>query len=158
MQPMPVLLALLALLAASPAPAAEPSAPSLEALSRHPAYHLLAQRHGVSCAELPVQDAADLAQLTEPTLAPSYVPMRAAHCLVERFGAASEAIVTPWLSDPGRAGQALVVVGALDGLPADAALRVARAALAGADEYGRARIARRLTSSVHPEVSALGAD
>jgi hypothetical protein len=151
-------LALLALLAAAPAAGAGPSSATLEALASHPAYHILSQRHGVSCDQLPVRDAADLAQLTEPALAPAYVPMRAAHCLVERFGAEAEPIVAPWMSDPGRSGQALVVVGALDALPADAALRLGTAALAGADERARERIARRLKASIHPQVAALGSD
>jgi hypothetical protein len=155
---MRISLALLALCVAAPAVGGEPSVTTLEALGTHPAYHLLAQRHGVSCDQLPVRDAADLAQLTEPALAPAYVPMRAAHCLVQRFGAEAEPIVAPWMSDPARSGQALVVVGALDALPADAALRLGAAALSGADERARERIARRLKASIHPQVAALGAD
>jgi hypothetical protein len=139
--------------------AAEPAAPvDSAALAQHPAYRMLSARAGVSCDALPVATAAELAAFADPALQPPAVPMRAAHCLVQRFGAEAEAIVTPWLSDPNRAGQALVVAGALDAMPADAAARIASAALSGADEVGRARIARKLRASVHPQVAALGAE
>ncbi len=142
----------LAALLALPAVAAEPAAPTAS-----PAFRALAARDGVDCAALPVADAAELAALTDPALSPPWVPMRAAHCLVQRYGAAAEPLLTPWFSDPGRAGLVLVVVDALDAVPADVAARIATAALDAADADGRSRIVRRIRDSVHPGVSALAA-
>lgn len=98
----------------------------------------------------------ELVILSDPAGMPSWLPIRAAACLVELYAAdpALEAIVSPWMTDSTRAGLALVVVGGIDRFPAPVALRLATSALSTPDPRHRARVAKRLSSSAIPAVRA----
>lgn len=122
-------------------------------------YRALRVRDGVSCLSLgePTPALRDgLMALTDPAVEPSAVPVRAAGCLVALFPSdptVDEAVVA-WVSDPERRGLALVVAGNVDVLPADVAVRVARAAAAVDDPRWRDRFAKRLQTSANADVRA----
>jgi hypothetical protein len=108
-------------------------------------------------AAAPVPDpTASLAHLAEGWPNPPWVGMRAASCVAARAAEpAAEAALARWVAAPDLEGLARTAVLLLDGMPADVALRLATAALAGPHAAAlRADVAR----SVHPEVRALAAD
>lgn len=117
-------------------------------------------RDPVPCVELgepTIQLRDELLALTDPALEPSWIPVRAADCLVELYAAdpvVAEAML-PWMTDPGRAGLALVVVNRLELFPVEVAVRLARAGMSAADERQRSRVERRLKRSKVPELRAI---
>lgn len=120
----------------------------------------LAQRDGMSCAQLGTADATlrdQLLSLTAPDLMPPSVPIRAAECLVELYPTdpTVHTAFTAWMSDSERAGLALLVIGRLDRLPLTTAVQLATAALQTPDTTMRARFQSRLTQSPIPEVRAV---
>lgn len=125
-----------------------------------PAYRALRSRDGVSCADLGEATPAlrdELLALTDPAVLPSSVPMRAAGCLVSRFGAdpvVAEAVL-PWMTDPSRRGLALVVAGGVDSFPEPVAVRIAEAGLSVDDAAWRARFAKKFADSELAGVNAL---
>lgn len=117
----------------------------------------LAARDGVGCAGLGVADSAlrdGLIAHTDPTLMPPWVPVRAAGCLIELFPAdpVTLSTVTPWMTDPGAAGLALVVAQQIDRFPAADAAKLAVAAMSAPEGAARDRVQRRLQKSTLPEV------
>ena len=125
-----------------------------------PAIEVLRLRDAVACTELgaatpELRD--ELAGLTGPEVSPSWVPARAASCLVELFAAdpALPGLVTPWFTDPERVALGLIVVDHVDALPAEAGLQVAQAAAAVTDARWSKRYRDRLGRSGVEEIRAL---
>ena len=114
-----------------------------------PAIEVLRLRDAVACTEL--------VGLPGPEVSPSWVPARAASCLVELFAAdpALPGLVTPWFTDPERVALGLIVVDHVDALPAEAGLQVAQAAAAVTDARWSKRYRDRLGRSAVEEIRAL---
>ena len=89
-----------------------------------------------------------IAQVTDPT----WVPMRAATCLLSQHPKEAEEDALKWVADPAQVSLTTLVLGRLDTLPLDSATRIAQAALAGPHaEIAKVRIAKLRT----PELKAL---
>lgn len=89
--------------------------------------------------------------VTEPTM----VPMRAATCLLQQHPREAEAEALKWVADPNASSLTTVALNRLDTLPADSAMKIAQAALAGPHkDLAKMRIARLRT----PELKALVAE
>lgn len=116
-------------------------------------FRALSLRDGTPCASLDVADAEQLARYTDPTLQPASVPVRASACLVERFPESVAGIALPWMTDPERAGLALVVLNGIDRLPEPSAVQLARAALANPELAPRAT--RFVRAAARPSVREL---
>jgi hypothetical protein len=111
------------------------------------AYDRLKLRDGASCEGL---DVAELLVLAEADIAPTYVPMRAADCLLASH--ATDPIVAEharaWVREERWLGLGLLVGRQIDRFPLEAALAIA------ADAQD-ARVVRRLGESIRPEVRAV---
>lgn len=126
-----------------------PAAPPLPEIDTD-LLHRLSSRHGIDCAALGDATPAlrdDLVALTDRSLKPSSVPVRAASCLVQRFSSdpSVRAAVLGWIADPGSEGLALAAVQAVHASGADASFQAELvAAIATVPEAARrARLQRR---------------
>jgi hypothetical protein len=112
----------------------------------------LANRDGPpDCSSLAVQTAdikAQLSELIEADAKPSYVPMRAANCLLELYPSDVETYVK-WMSKPEYRGLAFLVIGKIDSLPIDVGVTLARA---GLEAVHSEEIATRLQKVEVPEI------
>ena len=120
----------------------------------------LLARDGVVCSDLgPATPALrdELAALAIADVQPSYVPMRAAGCLVDLFATdpALPAIVTPWVQDPALGGLGLLVLIHAEAMPLSAELDLAKAAAASTDARWGPKFRDRISRSLHPEVRAV---
>jgi hypothetical protein len=100
-----------------------------------PVSDALAARDGGSCAALGEATPAlrdELVALTDPATLPPTVPVRAASCLVERFGTepSVQELVAGWTVDAERQGLAMAALLVVDQLGEPGAMRVVQAALA----------------------------
>jgi hypothetical protein len=122
-------------------------------------YDTLKLRDGVACATLgtSVEVRDELLALTDPTVMPAWVPIRAASCLVEEFS--SDPVVVDaaasWVMDPARAGLGFVVARRIDEFSVADGVRISRAAAAGPDLELRRRIMHRVAGSSHVELRAI---
>jgi hypothetical protein len=112
----------------------------------------LSSRDPVACAavDATVETWREVVRTAE---GPPWVPMRAAQCLVERHAVAAQDDLAAWVIDPESLGLGLLVLGQLDRLPADLALRLAHLALAEGPAPERA--SPRIAASDHAAVRAL---
>lgn len=120
----------------------------------------LLPRDGVACSALgsvTPELRAELATLAVTDMQPSYVPMRAAGCLLELFATdpALGALVTPWVQDPELRGLGLLVLERGDLLPVETELAVARAAVAVDDARWGPKYRDRVGRSARAEVRAV---
>ena len=111
------------------------------------AYDRLKLRDGASCEGLEV---AELITLAEADVAPPYVPMRAADCLLASHADDPRVIARArvWVRDDELLGLGLLVGRQIDRFPKDAAVAIAADAT---DE----RVLRRISESIRPEVRAV---
>ena len=120
------------------------------------AYDVLKLRDGADCAQLGTGAAVrdELLALAEGDVAPSYVPVRAAGCLVEGF--AGDPVVVErakgWVAEKRWAGLGIVVAGRIDAFAPEDGVAIAKAAVAGSDVATRVRIAKRIARSEREEV------
>lgn len=117
----------------------------------------LSLRDGVTCAELGTADEElrdILLSQTAPTQMPQSVPIRATDCLVRLFGQDDLVLANmqAWIVDSSRAGEALVVLEALDQLPTEWRSALTLAALSHPDARWRERFQTRLLQSQTPAV------
>jgi hypothetical protein len=132
----------------------------LAGLANAGAIDTLRSRDAVACSALGDANPAlrdELVALTDPATLPPAVPIRAANCLIDLYGADPIALgaVTGWMTDPERHGLALVVLGRLGDLDPLVATELARKALTVPDEGMKTRVASRLKKSSIAEVRAL---
>ncbi len=114
-----------------------------------PAYDQLKLRDPVPCSGLGEATPAlrdELLALASPAILPSVVPMRAADCLAHLFAADLnvQAAFLTWMTDPGRAGQALLILGRADTLPEPVLVGL----LAGARQSSSVRVKERAEAMV----------
>lgn len=125
------------------------------------ALHLaLSARDFAGCSSLgPVDDTLyqNLVTETDPSLQPSSVPMVAATCLVQLYGDKPELVdvLTPWMTDPARAGLAMVVAASADHLSTDSAVKLAQASLQNPDATTVQRLKLRFGRAQAAEVRAV---
>lgn len=125
-----------------------------------PVSDALAARDGMDCMSLGEPSAAlrdELLALTDPSILPAAVPMRAASCLAERFGTESvvqDAIVA-WSIDSERQGLAMAALMRVDLLGEPGAVRVVQAALASPLPRVATKAGEMVPGSIHPAVRAL---
>jgi hypothetical protein len=92
-----------------------------------------------------------IATVSEPT----FVPMRAATCLLSQHPREAEAEALLWVADPEKSSLTTVALQRLDTLPIDASIKIAKAALAGPHAaLAKVKISRLRT----PELKALAAE
>lgn len=96
----------------------------------------------------------ELVAATDPSILPGSVPVRAADCLLTLYPTRAElgAVLLPWMSDPERAGLAMVVAARIDELPLELASSLATEAMKLGDEKMRGRLQTRLQASSRPEI------
>jgi hypothetical protein len=99
----------------------------LSARDGSPSCQVLEQKHGNIQLELQ--------QITFSDVSPSYVPMRAANCLLELYPSDVETY-KEWMISPESKGLALLVVNKMEMLPVDVAIPLAIAGLNGAHKKG----------------------
>lgn len=158
-----MLLALLSLGCPRPEPVAQvapvPVAAAVGIAADSPegrAHGLFASRDAVDCAAVAgaLGDDARTAvtYVADATTMPPYAPMRAAHCLVERWPADAQALFVGWMGAPAKKGLALQTLHEADQLDEPSALALGVAALAGPHAEPAQKI---LAQSKHPAVRAL---
>lgn len=115
----------------------------------------LSSRDPVACETveaLTPTPAATLLAVVDTVQMPPWAPMIAADCLIRRHPADVRDRLGEWVTAPELAGFGRLTLGALDALPDDLALEVAKKALVGSDpEFAK----KKLAGSTRPEVRAL---
>ena len=125
-----------------------------------PTVELLSLRDPVPCASLGATTPelkADLLGLAQGDQMPPWVPMRAAECVLSLYATdiTLKDTLLPWMTDPERAGLALLVLDHIDLLPLESATPLAAAAATAADPTWAARFRDRISRSTRPEVRAV---
>ena len=105
----------------------------------------LSSRDPVSCAEvegLTSTPTETLSHVVETVTRPSWVPMRAADCLVRNHAAEVQPALERWVVAPELAGLGRLVLGAIDTMPEAVAVPVVKRALVGSNPVLAAERAR----------------
>jgi hypothetical protein len=123
------------------------------------AYDVLKLRDGADCAALGTGPAVrdELITLAEGDVAPSYVPVRAAECLVEGFAADPVVVARAkaWVVEGRWAGLGILVAEEEARFSTEDAVAIARAAVAGSDPRVRERVVRRFLKSERGDVRSV---
>jgi hypothetical protein len=126
-----------------------------------PAYDVLKLRDGADCAALGTSPAVrdELLTLAEGDIAPSYVPIRAAGCLIDGFAADPLVVdhARAWVTDPRWLGLGMLVANRVDTFSPQDGLSIAQAIVAVPDPALKARLARRLARSQQVEIQKVAA-
>lgn len=143
----------LLLMAATPALASEYT-PSEDDLTVHKALSMRHWDNDCEAVEALVDDGTQTLQnLVDHAKAPSWVPMRAATCLVRLHATEKQPELERWVSDPAVKGLGMLALGMLDDMPEPVALAVANKALT--DGVPELDAAERIAKTAHPQVRAL---
>lgn len=136
-------------------PESRPLAVELSAEAQR-VYPLLTRRHPVRCVEIFAAASTEtLLQIVDRVQAPPWAPMQAAGCLIQHRAEQIEPQLVRWVGAEKTRGLAFLVVAQLDRLEEPLALRVAQAAVSGANG---AALKRRIASSRRPAVRAIVED
>jgi hypothetical protein len=115
----------------------------------------LSARDPVACETveaLSPTPAATLLEVVDTVQMPPWAPMIAAQCLLRHFPTDVRSRLDTWVTDPELAGFGRLTLDALDTLPVEIAVPVARTALKGSDP---ALAKQRISASTRPEVRAV---
>lgn len=119
---------------------------------RETVVRILSGRDPVACSTIDAS-VETLREVVQTVSMPPWVPMRAAHCMIEGHAQTIEDDLSSWVVDPETLGLGLLVLSELDLLPSELAVRVARLALTQGPSPERA--AKRIVLAHQAEVRAL---